>query len=80
MYRKPNKTTGFVLTDEESLELHSNQACPVTTPKLQLQTHYWSLEPTISHAFSIPDHISYHDSMLKWPCHTLKDDYGTSPH
>ena len=69
----------FVLTAEESLALHSTQACPVITPPL-LQTHCWSLEPTISHTFSIPDHISYHDSMLKWPCHTLKDDYGTSPH
>ena len=69
----------FVLTAEESLALHSIQACPVTTPPL-LQTHCWSLEPTISHTFSIPDHISYHDSMLKWPCHTLKDVYGTSPH
>ena len=67
----------FVLTAEESLALHSTQACPVTTPPL-LQTHCWSLEPMISHAFSIPDKTSYHDSMLKWPCHTLKDVYGTS--
>lgn len=54
----------FVLTAEGSLALHSTQACPVITPPL-LQTHCWSLEPTISHTFSIPDHISYHDSMLK---------------
>ena len=50
----------FVLTAEESLALHSTQACPVITPPL-LQTHCWSLEPTISHAFSIPDKTSYHD-------------------